>query len=104
MTRMEHQRMRLIPLPLMEALAAPTVDVETAARLLGVGRSAAYEAIRTGTFPVRVIRVGVRRVRVPTVALLRELGVADDLLPPARGASVPPNPDSAQERATHERP
>ena len=36
------------------------VSVEEAADLLGIGRNAAYEAVREGRFPVRVIKVGVR--------------------------------------------
>ena len=45
-----------------------------AARLLGVGRSAAYETEKAGTFPVRTIRIG-RRVRVPVADLRRVLGL-----------------------------
>jgi hypothetical protein len=38
-----------------------TVNIETAARLLGVGRTAAYEEARGGTLDgMRVIRVGRR--------------------------------------------
>ena len=47
----------------------PTVAVETAAAALGVSRSTAYEAIRTGTFPVRVITVS-RRKLVITASLV----------------------------------
>ena len=46
-----------------------TVDVETAAAALGVSRSTAYEAIRTNSFPVRVITVSRRKV-VVTAQLL----------------------------------
>jgi excisionase family DNA binding protein len=49
-----------------------TVDVETAAQVLGVGRSTAYEWIRTGEFPGRVITVR-RRHRVITASLIRLL-------------------------------
>lgn len=45
----------------------------SAARLLGIGRSAAYEAARTGEMP-GVIRVG-RLVRVSVPVLLAALGV-----------------------------
>ncbi len=41
------------------------VDLPTAARLLGIGRSSAYELVRTGQWPTPVIRVG-RLIRVPT--------------------------------------
>ena len=39
-----------------------TVTVEEAARLLGIGRSLAYEAVRRGQFPAPVIKVGRRYV------------------------------------------
>jgi len=35
----------------------PTVNVELAGRAFGVGRSTAYESIRLGTFPARVLTV-----------------------------------------------
>lgn len=49
-----------------------TVDVETAARALGVSRSTAYEAIRLGTFPAKVITVLSRKsvITASLVALL----------------------------------
>ena len=37
-----------------------TLTVEESAGYLGIGRNAAYEAIREGRFPVRVIRIGFR--------------------------------------------
>ena len=49
-----------------------TVSVEEAARCLGLGRSAAYEAARRGELPTR--RIG-RRLLVPVPALLDWLGV-----------------------------
>jgi hypothetical protein len=54
----------------------PTVAVETAAPPLGVSRSGAYEAIRTGKFPVKTIRVG-HRIRVLTADLIRVLEGSD---------------------------
>jgi predicted DNA-binding transcriptional regulator AlpA len=51
-----------------------TVPLVEAARLLGVGRSAAYETEKAGTFPCRTIRIG-RRVRVPVADLRRVLGL-----------------------------
>lgn len=50
----------------------PTLTVERAAKVLGIGRSSAYEGVRSGEIPS--IRVG-RRVLVPTVRLLSLLGV-----------------------------
>jgi predicted DNA-binding transcriptional regulator AlpA len=47
------------------------VDLLTAAAVLGIGRTAAYEMVRTGCWPTPVLRLG-NRIRVPTAAL-REL-------------------------------
>jgi hypothetical protein len=56
-------------------LALPvTVDLVTAGDVLGMGRTAAYEALRRGEFPVQVLRVG-RRYRVVTADLQRLLGL-----------------------------
>ena len=43
-----------------------TTTVEAAARILGIGRSSAYEAVRRGEIPS--IKIG-RRVLVPVAAL-----------------------------------
>lgn len=48
----------------------PTLTVEEAGRLLGIGRSLAYAAARDGSLPT--IRLG-KRILVPTAALLRML-------------------------------
>jgi excisionase family DNA binding protein len=47
-----------------------TISVEEAARQLGISRSSAYEAIRSGQLPS--IKIG-RRVLVPVAALERLL-------------------------------
>jgi hypothetical protein len=58
-----------------ELLALPVVvDVPTAARALGLGRSTAYELARRDEFPCRVIRAG-SSYRIPTADLLRVLGI-----------------------------
>jgi excisionase family DNA binding protein len=58
-----------------ELLVLPvTVDVPTAARALGLGRSTGYELARRGEFPCRVLRVG-SSYRVPTADLMRVLGI-----------------------------
>ena len=54
----------------------PTLTVQEAGQLLGLGRSAAYLAARNGQIPT--ITIG-RRLLVPTAALHRMVG----LLPPA---------------------
>lgn len=63
-----------------QVLALPAVvDLPTAARALGVGRTAAYELVRTGEWPTPVLRLG-RLIKVPSAPLLELLGLAT---PPA---------------------
>jgi excisionase family DNA binding protein len=57
---------------LEELATQATISVEQAAQVLGLGRTAAYEAARRGEFPTR--KLG-RRVVVPVPALLEWLGV-----------------------------
>ena len=64
--RMTEEQLRGLP---------PVVDVPTAAAVLGVGRTAAYELIRAGHWPTPVLRLG-KLIRVPTAALLDLVGVA----------------------------
>jgi hypothetical protein len=52
----------------------PTVDIETAARILGCGRTLAYELVKRGEFPCRILRLG-KRYLVPTASLLESLGL-----------------------------
>ena len=68
---MAHQAesQRALPDPQTE----PTVTVERAGRVLGISRGAAYAAAESGDLPV--IRIGARRIVVPTAALLRMLHV-----------------------------
>jgi hypothetical protein len=52
---------------LSELMAMPVmVDISTAARALGLGRSTAYELARCNEFPCRVLRVGSRQARHAT--------------------------------------
>jgi hypothetical protein len=65
-----------------EVRALPAVvDVVTAAQVLGIGRTVAYELVRTGAFPTPVLRVG-GQVKIPTAPLLDLLGLAERPLPP----------------------
>lgn len=58
-----------------ELAALPGVlDVITAARVLGIGRTMAYELVRTDQWPTPVLRVG-RLVKIPTAPLLALLGI-----------------------------
>ena len=59
----------------------PVRDVPTAGRLLGLGRSAAYDLILAGAWPTPVLRLG-RRLRIPTAPLLALLGLSTDSLGP----------------------
>lgn len=52
----------------------PTLDVVTAARLLGVGRTVAYRMVRRGEWPTHVVRAG-RKILIPTAPLLEFLGL-----------------------------
>ena len=49
-----------------------TMDVATAAQILGVSRSTGYALAKIGRFPIKVVRVGHRYV-VPTAAMIRLL-------------------------------
>ncbi len=60
----------------------PMLTVPQAARVLGIGRTLAYELIRTDAWPTPVIRAG-KLIKVPTAPLLGLL--ATGRLP---GASV----------------
>jgi hypothetical protein len=51
------------------------VDVCTAAKVLGLSRTAAYELIRVGEWPTPVFRLG-KLIRVPTAPMLQLLGIA----------------------------
>ena len=63
------------PRPTLPDLAnlPPTVDIPTAARLLGISRTAAYQLAAKGALPVPVLRLG-HRLRVPAAPLLTLLG------------------------------
>lgn len=52
----------------------PVVDVPTAAAVLGIGRTAAYELIRTDSWPTPVVRLG-KSIRIPSAPLLALVGV-----------------------------
>jgi len=68
-----NERIRSHPIGLDDIEARVALSVEEVASLLGLGRTAAYEAARRGEIPSR--RLG-RRVIVPVPALLEWLGVS----------------------------
>jgi len=62
-----------------ELLALPAaVDLTTAARALGLGRTKAQELARSGQWPTPLLRLGAQ-YRVPTAALLRLLEVTPSM-------------------------
>jgi hypothetical protein len=62
-------------LTLDELRALPaTIDLPTAARALGLGRTKAYELAKRDQFPCCVLRIG-GTYRIPTAELLRCLGM-----------------------------
>ena len=71
-----------------ELLALPAaVDIETAARAFGLGRTTAYALAKTGDFPCQVIRAG-RAYRAITADLLRVLHITPETSD-AAGAVTP---------------
>jgi hypothetical protein len=57
---------------IQELLRKPTVSVPDAGRVLGIGRNAAYDAVKRGE--IDSLAFGKRRV-VPTAPLRRKLGI-----------------------------
>jgi len=55
----------------------PVIDLPSAARLLGIGRTAAYELVRANAWPTPVLRIG-RLIRIPSAPLLDLLGIPAD--------------------------
>ena len=64
------------------AALPPTFPIQTASKILGIGRNRTYELIKAGRYPVRVLDIG-GRFRVPRHDLLVFLGIS----PPAGGAA-----------------
>jgi predicted DNA-binding transcriptional regulator AlpA len=69
-----------------QLLALPAViDVPTAAKALGLSRTAAYDLIKDDEWPTPVFRLG-RLIRIPTTPILALLGIDtehDDAQPPS---------------------
>lgn len=55
-----------------------TTDIPTAASILAMGETKARELVRTGLFPVPVLKFGERYV-IPTAPLRALLGIGDRL-------------------------
>jgi predicted DNA-binding transcriptional regulator AlpA len=89
--RDEHKAMTQAPTPLPRKSVArarqlgrfvildqPVVSAEEAFAMLRIDRSTGYKAIRDGTFPLPVVRIG-RVIRIPTAALVKLLNPERDL-------------------------
>ena len=50
--------MGMIVQDLDTATAPRTVSIEEAARMLGIGRTTAYQLARAGAFPARIFKIG----------------------------------------------
>ena len=62
------------PLSPAELRALPaSVDIVTAGRALGIGRTKTYELARRGEFPIPVLPVGNNKYRVARAVLLKAL-------------------------------
>lgn len=73
-----------------ELLSLPaSVDIVTAGRAFGVGRTTAYALARSGEFPCHVIRAG-RAYRAITADLLRVLRITTENGDGAGGATPTP--------------
>lgn len=64
-----------------------TIDLVTAGRALGIGRTKAYQLARDGGFPIRVLRLGCV-YRVATADLLTYLRLPLSLLDPGAGGAA----------------
>lgn len=85
------------PLTRTELLALPAaVDVETAARAFGLGRTTAYALAKSDAFPCAVIRAG-KSYRVITADLLRVLHITPETSEAAAGATA----TASSEHHTH---
>lgn len=66
---------QVVPMSRAELLALPgSVDLPTAGRAFGLGRTRTYELMRAGEFPVRIVKLG-NKYCVPTEELLKVLGI-----------------------------
>lgn len=69
----------------------PIVDITTAGKCFGLGRTRSYEMARAGTFPVEVLPLGPQSYRVTRLSIWTKLGITDSR--PA--ADAPESPEKA---------
>ena len=60
----------------------PVLDVPTAAKVLGIGRSLAYDLVRRGDWPTPVLHVG-KLIKIPSAPLLALLSDQPEVTPHA---------------------
>ncbi len=72
-TRQSEANARLTWTPHRVRQLGMTTDIETAAAIIGIGRTHAFELIKSDQFPTPVLRLG-RRTLIPVGALLQFLG------------------------------
>jgi hypothetical protein len=64
---------------LAELRSKPTVSVPTAGKALAdLSKNASYDAAKSGKLGVPILEVGGKK-RVPSIAVLRRLGLADEV-------------------------
>jgi|GEM_PF-1041044 hypothetical protein len=81
----------MTPVTIGQLRASATVDLMTAARALGLGRTKAYDLAKRDQFPCRVIRIG-DTYRIPTAGLLELLGVSPEQRPATAARPDAPRP------------
>jgi hypothetical protein len=69
----------------------PVLDLPTAGRLIGLGRTASYQAVREGSWPTPVLRVR-RKYAIPTAPLLELLGLVPNGQPDAGHGQLSTDP------------
>jgi hypothetical protein len=77
LNRRQISEVRKMTQPMTEAellALPPAVDLATAGRAFGIGRTKAFELARADEFPVKVLKVG-QKFRVPRTAILEALDV-----------------------------
>ena len=75
----------------------PIVDITTAGRCFGLGRTRSYEMARAGTFPVEVLPLGPQSYRVTRISIWNKLGITDTR--PAHTAADPGDSGAASRSA-----
>lgn len=70
------------------------IDIETAARAFGLGRTTAYALAKAGEFPCELIKAG-RSYRVITADLWRVLRIAPENSDGARSSHPAPSDENA---------